>query len=316
MNTGQAPNPPRVPPTSWRSLLWLLGLLLLFSYLAQVGQETDRQTLSYSAFKARVAADEVASVTIQGDRVVGELEAKPSDDPAAGPPPAFVTTLPPVSDPDLLPLLDRHGVEVHARSTQSPWWIEAIVGLLPWLLILGFFWYASRKMQEGLASAGRGGLFGFAKSRAKRFRRGQSPVTFADVAGLDNAKRDLREITSYLQAPERFRRLGAKIPKGVLLMGPPGTGKTLLAKAVAGEASVPFFSISGSEFIEMFVGVGASRVRDMFESAKRDAPSIILIDEIDSVRRARGTGLGGGHDEAEGDLDRATLRQPRVSGNP
>lgn len=159
-------------------------------------------------------------------------------------------------------------------------------------------------MRKGLGGIGGGdGIFDFGKSRAKRFRRSDSQLTFDDVAGLENAKRDMREIVGYLKDPERYRKLGAKIPKGILLMGPPGTGKTLMAKAVAGEANVPFFSISGSEFIEMFVGVGASRVRDMFASARKEAPSIIFIDEIDSVGRARGTGLGGGHDEREQTLN-------------
>ncbi|MEA1924031.1 MAG: ATP-dependent zinc metalloprotease FtsH, partial [Pseudomonadota bacterium] len=161
------------------------------------------------------------------------------------------------------------------------------------------------KMQERMTGSGGpwGGIFSFGKSRAKRFRKVESELTFDDVAGLENAKRDLREITGYLKNPDHYRKLGAKIPKGILLMGSPGTGKTLLAKAVAGEANVPFFSISGSEFIEMFVGVGASRVRDMFASAKKEAPAIIFIDEIDSVGRARGTGLGGGHDEREQTLN-------------
>lgn len=148
-------------------------------------------------------------------------------------------------------------------------------------------------MQERMTSKeGPGGIFSFGKSKAKRFRQGVSNVSFDDVAGLENAKREMREITGYLSNPEHYRKLGAYIPKGILLMGPPGTGKTLMARAVAGEADVPFFTISGSEFIEMFVGVGASRVRDMFESAKKEAPAIIFIDEIDSVGRARGTGLG------------------------
>jgi len=171
-------------------------------------------------------------------------------------------------------------------------------------MILGLLWYAGRRMQERAGGfGGAGGAFGFGKSTAKRFRRGETHVTFDDVAGLANAKRDLQEIAGYLKNPDHYRKLGAKIPKGILLMGPPGTGKTLLAKALAGESDVPFFSISGSEFIEMFVGVGASRVRDMFASAKKEAPAIIFIDEIDSVGRARGTGLGGGHDEREQTLN-------------
>jgi cell division protease FtsH len=208
-----------------------------------------------------------------------------------------------VDDPDLIPLLERHAVEVRAEVEQIAWWASALINLLPWLLIIGLFFYASRKMQERMLGGGPGDLFGFGKSRARRFRRGSMEIGFDDVAGLENAKRDLHEIIDFLKEPERFRKLGAKIPKGILLMGPPGTGKTLLAKAVAGEAEVPFYSISGSEFIEMFVGVGASRVRDMFDSAKKEAPAIIFIDEIDSVGRVRGSGLGGGHDEREQTLN-------------
>jgi cell division protease FtsH len=223
-------------------------------------------------------------------------------EPAAGPV-IFSTILPPVDDPDLIPLLERHAVEVRAEVEQIDWWASALINLLPWLLIIGLFFYASRKMQERMLGGGPGDLFGFGKSKARRFRRGSMEIGFDDVAGLENAKRDLHEIIDFLKEPERFRKLGAKIPKGVLLMGPPGTGKTLLAKAVAGEAEVPFYSISGSEFIEMFVGVGASRVRDMFDSAKKEAPAIIFIDEIDSVGRVRGSGLGGGHDEREQTLN-------------
>jgi cell division protease FtsH len=176
-----------------------------------------------------------------------------------------------------------------------------LAGLLPWLLLLGIFYYGSSRLRK--MNGGGMGPFGFGKSKAKRFDRSESRATFNDVAGLDQAKRDLEQIIAYLKDPGHYKQLGAKIPRGVLLMGPPGTGKTLLARASAGEAGVPFFSISGSEFIEMFVGVGASRVRDMFESAKKEAPAIIFIDEIDSVGRARGTGLGGGHDEREQTLN-------------
>jgi len=172
------------------------------------------------------------------------------------------------------------------------------------VIILGLIFYVSSKMQERLLKGGGpGGIFGFGQSRAKRFEVTATQVSFDDVAGVDNAKRDLEEIVEFLKNPQRFRKLGAKIPRGVLLMGPPGTGKTMLAKALAGEAGVPFYSISGSEFIEMFVGVGAARVRDMFESARKDAPAVIFIDEIDSVGRTRGTGLGGGHDEREQTLN-------------
>jgi cell division protease FtsH len=323
--------PLRQPLPWWRYVVWFLLLTLFFWYWSDLEQNQQQQTLSYTEFKDKVRADEVARVTMRGDRVSGTLgqpaaegapankapankapsSKAPGNKVPANRPPAgqeaprhFVTTLPPVNDPELMPLLEKHRVEVSAESKQAPLWVRAVVGLLPWILIIGLLWYGSRKMQERMAGAsGPGGIFGFSKSRAKRFRKGASGVTFDDVAGLDNAKRDLQEISGYLRNPEHYRKLGAKIPKGILLMGPPGTGKTLLSKAVAGEANAPFFSISGSEFIEMFVGVGASRVRDMFESAKKEAPAIIFIDEIDSVGRARGTGLGGGHDEREQTLN-------------
>ncbi|GGO83492.1 ATP-dependent zinc metalloprotease FtsH [Marinobacterium nitratireducens] len=289
-----------------RMLVWFCAVMLFTYYWLDLSQG-QQQELSYSQFKARVSADQVESVTMQGDRVVGQLrsaiEGSPSGD-GQSPRNRFVTTLPPVDDPELIPLLEQHEVEVRARSAEGTWWARLLIGVLPWFLLIGLFWYASVKMQEKMmGGGGAGGLFGFAKSRAKRFSKGQSKITFDDVAGLENAKRDLEEISDYLRDPGHFRKLGAKIPRGILLMGPPGTGKTLLARAVAGEAEVPFFSISGSEFIEMFVGVGASRVRDLFENAKKEAPAIIFVDEIDSVGRARGTGLGGGHDEREQTLN-------------
>jgi cell division protease FtsH len=299
------PQPPQQPQLPWwRYVLWLLIVLAFSWHWYNLGQSQQPQTLSYTAFKNKVRANEVEQVTLQGDQVSGNLrqdktEAAPDGQQA---PNRFVTTLPPVDDPELIALLEQHAVEVTAESEQTDWLARVLIGFLPWLLIFGLFWYSSRKMQERMTGA-EGGVFSFGKSKAKRFQQGESMVTFDNVAGLENAKRDLREITSYLKNPEHYRKLGANIPRGILLMGPPGTGKTLLAKAVAGEAEATFFSISGSEFIEMFVGVGASRVRDMFESAKKEAPSIIFIDEIDSVGRARGTGLGGGHDEREQTLN-------------
>jgi len=299
------PRPQNQPqPLSWRHyFLWLLIVLIFSWYWSGLGQIQQSLTLSYSAFKDKVRADEVAQVTLEGDQVIGILRQGASEG-AEGKqqaPNRFVTTLPPIDDPELMPLLEKSKVEVIAKSEQTGSWARALIGLLPWLLIFGLFWYSSRRMQERMGEEG--GIFGFGKSKAKRFQQGESYITFDDVAGLENAKRDLQEITSYLKNPEHYRKLGANIPRGILLMGPPGTGKTLLARAVAGEAEASFFSISGSEFIEMFVGVGASRVRDMFESAKKEAPSIIFIDEIDSVGRARGTGLGGGHDEREQTLN-------------
>lgn len=295
----QKPDPkqPQVLPW-WNYLIWFLLALMLSSFWLSPQQGT----LAYNQFKDKVRSNEVASVTFQGDQVSGEL--KPAAPALQGEPGAraFKTTLPPIDDPELIGLLEQHDVDVYAESGQGTMWTTLMIGMLPWLLLIGLFWYASNKVSRGLAG-GAGGLFEYGKSKARKFRVEDSQVTFDDVAGLENAKADLQEITSYLKNTERYKKLGAKIPRGILLMGPPGTGKTLLARAVAGEADVPFFSISGSEFIEMFVGVGASRVRDMFESAKKEAPSIIFIDEIDSVGRARGTGLGGGHDEREQTLN-------------
>ncbi|HID68777.1 MAG TPA: ATP-dependent metallopeptidase FtsH/Yme1/Tma family protein [Roseibacterium sp.] len=296
----QAPLPP------WRYIVWALVLLTFSWFWFGANQVAQRQDLAYSEFKDRVRQEEVASVVFKGQTVFGEFRGTISREPAAQTttlPKMFITTLPPVDDPDLMPLLEKHLVEVRAETQQTSLWATALISLLPWLLIIGLIFYSSRKMQERMLGGGPGDLFGFGKSKARRFRSGSLNIGFDDVAGLENAKRDLHEIIDFLKNPERFRKLGAKIPKGILLMGPPGTGKTLLAKAVAGEAEVPFYSISGSEFIEMFVGVGASRVRDMFASAKKEAPAIIFIDEIDSVGRVRGSGVGGGHDEREQTLN-------------
>ena len=302
---------PRLP--EWRhGVFWLLVAIALGWYWVVYTQtETPAEPLTYTQFKAKVRDDAVASVTMRGDKVTGDLRqtapkknATKATPAAASPPQQFVTTLPPITDPGLMNLLEQHGVNVQAKSQQVSWWWQLVATFLPWIAIGAVVWYVSRRMRERMASGdGATGLFGFGKSRAKRFQRSDSNVTFDDVAGLRGAKQDLAEITGYLKEPERYQRIGAKIPKGILLMGAPGTGKTLLARAVAGEAQAPFFSISGSEFIEMFVGVGASRVRDLFESAKREAPAIIFIDEIDSVGRARGAGLGGGHDEREQTLN-------------
>ena len=289
----------------WRYLAWFF-VLVIFSWYFLNTESDGQQTLSYSEFKISVVEDQVARVRLQGDHVSGEFHQPrtSSTDGDSKLSVRFVTTLPPVQDPELISLLEQHNVEIHAVSGESNWLTKALIGVLPWILIIGLFWYGTSRMQRSLGGlGGPSGLFDFGKSRAKRFRQQDSELSFDDVAGLENAKRDLYEIVGYLKEPQHYRKLGAKIPRGILLMGPPGTGKTLLAKAVAGEANVPFFSISGSEFIEMFVGVGASRVRDMFESARKEAPSIIFIDEIDSVGRARGTGLGGGHDEREQTLN-------------
>ena len=288
----------------WRYFAWFI-VLLIFSWYFLNPAGVNQQILSYSDFKTSVAEDQVAWVKFQGDQVSGEFRQPrmSSTEGDSSSSTRFMTTLPPVQDPELISLLEQHEVEIHALSGDAHWLTKALIGVIPWILIIGLFWYGTRRMQKSLGGLGGAGLFDFGKSRAKRFRQQDQDLSFDNVAGLENAKRDLYEIVGYLKDPQHYRKLGAKIPRGILLMGPPGTGKTLLAKAVAGEANVPFFSISGSEFIEMFVGVGASRVRDMFASARKEAPAIIFIDEIDSVGRARGTGLGGGHDEREQTLN-------------
>jgi cell division protease FtsH len=326
-------------PSEWRNYALAAVAILLLAMVLNSMVSAPPQELSYTAFKQAVRDDRVAEVTFDGDRIRGRFkpqaaagadetgaagdadfpsrtgagpmqQAAPRDDATATRTAAaaerFVSTLPQVDDPKLLDLLEQHDVEIRATSAQSGGWARALLAFVPWILILGIFLFVSWRMQQRLMGGGGGqqsGVFGFAKSGARRFRTEDVKVRLADVAGLKNAKADLAEIIGHLADPERFRALGAKIPKGVLLVGPPGTGKTLLARAVAGEAGVPFFSISGSEFVEMFVGVGAARVRDLFESAKKTAPCVIFIDEIDAVGRSRGAGLGGGHDEREQTLN-------------
>ncbi|MEJ2168147.1 MAG: ATP-dependent zinc metalloprotease FtsH, partial [Desulfobacterales bacterium] len=282
-------------------------------------------TISYTEFKKKVSNGDVAEVTFEGNQIKGKFKEEAGQKTGNQQPKQsqkrssllqmfqgeqsqsnnFQTTKPPVQDPELLPLLEKHHVVIRAETQKRSWFSTLIITLLPWLLIFGLFFYASRKMQQRMmgGGSGGGGIFGFAKSKAKLFDKKSSQVRYDDVAGLDNAKKELQEIVAYLRDPSKFQKLGGELPRGILLVGPPGVGKTLMAQATAGEADVPFYSISGSEFIEMFVGVGASRVRDMFNRAKKDAPTIIFIDEIDSIGRVRGTGLGGGHDEREQTLN-------------
>jgi len=292
----------------WR--IWLaIGLSwLIISLFLSLFREPTTIHLSYNDFKSAVQSGRITKITIKKNEVRGTMapaekkEKQQKEETASKTKKIqFVTVLPPFNDPDLLPTLEKNGVVIQVESTEQSWLTNLLVSLLPWVLIIGIFIYTSRKMQERMG--GQGGLFSFGRSKAKLYTKTESEVRLDDVAGLSNAKKEVEEIIGFLKEPEKYQALGGKIPKGILLAGPPGTGKTLLARAVAGEAQVPFFSISGSEFIEMFVGVGASRVRDMFDNAKKNAPAIIFIDEIDAIGRVRGTGLGGGHDEREQTLN-------------
>jgi cell division protease FtsH len=291
------------PPGRWgRRVLWTLGMLALLWLWAEV-RGGEPQRWSYSEFKERVRAGEVAGITLSGDRANGTLRSFAVNRADARGSARFVTTLPPLQDPELFDLLEAREVEMRAVSQASGKWVGVLAALLPWLIVGGLVWHVARSLGGRIARGERGAALGFARSQARRYDHDQAIVTFDDVAGLEIAKQDLRELAEYLRQPLRYLRLGAKFPKGVLLMGPPGTGKTLLARAMAGEAGVPFFSICGSEFVEMFVGVGASRVRDLFDMAKQAAPAVIFIDEIDSVGRSRGASVGGGHDEREQTLN-------------
>ncbi|MCL6582139.1 MAG: ATP-dependent zinc metalloprotease FtsH [bacterium] len=288
----------------WKHLLVIFILTIIFYELFLYGsQKKEYLEIPYSAFKAELAQKNIKEVIARSEMISGEFFQAISADNSL--PSAqersyryFSTRIPKFGDQDLMRELIKAGATVRTDSGNE-WILSLMIFVLPWLLILGFFWYTSRKLNSSQTA-----LFTrFNKSGASLYKKTKSNITFDDVAGLTNAKQELMDIVSYLKEPKKYERLGGKIPRGVLLMGPPGTGKTLIARAVAGEANVPFYSISGSQFIEMFVGVGASRVRDLFGKAKKNAPSIIFIDEIDSVGRYRGAGLGGGQDEREQTLN-------------
>jgi cell division protease FtsH len=276
--------------------LFLVGLTLFAVYLAFAhGQRGSVKELTYSDFLARAQGGQIRRVTVLQKEGTGIKEIRGR----LGDGSEFFAYAP--DDPQMVSMLMKAGVEIASRPVEQPWWATLFsAGLNIGLPILLFIWLFSLMRQ--MQGAGSGAL-AFGKSRAKLFSSNQPRVTFADVAGVEEAKEELREIIDFLKDPQKFQRLGGRIPKGVLLLGGPGTGKTLLARAVAGEAGVPFFSISGSDFVEMFVGVGAARVRDLFEQGKKNAPCIIFIDEIDAVGRHRGAGLGGGHDEREQTLN-------------
>ncbi len=294
----------------WKPFLWVFVLIiafnLLYGYFVRQTAEGGG-AISYSRFKDELAADNIKQITIKGNGIRGEFRKKvqlPGTVPGKSTVREvtnFTTVKPAIEDPALMTDLQTRKVDVTAVTTETSPLLSGLLYILPWILILGVWWFVMRGMRGQSPGAMMGG---FSKSGAQMYTPGEkSNVTFDDVAGMENAKLELREIVDYLQDPKKFQQIGGKVPKGVLLVGPPGTGKTLLARAVAGESGVTFLSISASQFIEMFVGVGAGRVRDLFATAKKSAPSIIFIDELDAVGRSRGAGLGGGHDEREQTLN-------------
>ncbi|EAQ36687.1 peptidase M41, FtsH [Nitrobacter sp. Nb-311A] len=283
--------------------LWVIIVLLLlalFTLFQNPGHHTTAQDISFSQLLAETDQNNVRDVVIQGQEIRGTFTNGST----------FQTYAP--SDPGLVKKLYDAKVQITAKppGDSVPWFVSLLVSWLPFIALIGVWIFLSRQMQGGAGKA-----MGFGKSRAKMLTEAHGRVTFEDVAGVDEAKQDLQEIVEFLRDPGKFQRLGGRIPRGVLLVGPPGTGKTLIARAVAGEANVPFFTISGSDFVEMFVGVGASRVRDMFEQAKKNAPCIIFIDEIDAVGRHRGAGLGGGNDEREQTLNQLLVEMDGFEAN-
>jgi cell division protease FtsH len=287
-------------------VLFVLVSVLLVQLLTP--QPPDAKELSYSEVRHELLQGNIESVTItDGKTVEGELRAPITTD--RGETRSFTMTLPTRDPEGFVAELEGAGVQISGQESRQNWWVM-LIGILPWILILGIWIFMLRQMQAGGSKA-----FQFGKSKAKVLTADTPQVTFADVSGADEAKDELQEIIEFLKDPQRFTRLGGRLPKGALLVGPPGTGKTLLARAVAGEAGRPFFSMSGSDFVEMFVGVGASRVRDLFEQGKAHAPCIIFIDEIDAVGRHRGAGLGGGHDEREQTLNQLLVEMDGFESN-
>jgi cell division protease FtsH len=312
------PQPPQPPPFNfiryWVVVAFALLTLLLLLQLSPVGTET-RFEIPYSLFKELVKQQRVSEVELKGQIAEGRLNETQPLGPKGERGQYFKTRIPEIGDDTLLPTLEANDVKVSVTpGTEDGVFLRLLLGLLPWLIFIGFFIWLTRRAMRNLGGriGGPGDLKDFLEAPAKKAE--VPKITFADVAGQENAKREVTELVEYLKNPDKFRKLGAEIPKGILLMGPPGTGKTLLARALAGEAGVPFFSISGSEFIEVFVGVGASRVRHLFEAAKKNAPSIVFIDELDSVGRTRGTGLGGGHDEREQTLNQILAEMDGFTG--
>ncbi|HBH27281.1 MAG TPA: ATP-dependent metallopeptidase FtsH/Yme1/Tma family protein [Desulfofustis sp.] len=282
--------------------MWLvigLAMILLFNLFNK--PQSHVNSIKYSEFIAKVENKSINSVRIDGDTITGTISGGEE-----------FKTVYPINDNELIPMLRQAGIDITVKEAERQNWLMSIlISWFPMLLLIGVWIFFMRQMQGG----GKGGALSFGKTRARLMEQGTQKVTFADVAGIDEAKEELEEIIDFLKDPQKFTTLGGRIPKGVLLAGPPGTGKTLLARAIAGEADVPFFSISGSDFVEMFVGVGASRVRDLFEQGKKHAPCIIFIDEIDAVGRHRGAGLGGGHDEREQTLNQLLVEMDGFESN-
>jgi cell division protease FtsH len=311
-NNQQSPQGPRSPyqrPPGGFNLsriaiivLILLAVFMLpFMFNLCSGAAQGNQ-ISYSVFLQQVRDDNVSQVVIQGQKITGTFK-NPSKAPSAGqggqqPPAEFITYVPSFGDSQLMPLLEQHNVQITAQPASNISWLSILLTVVPFVFLIWIFYSFYRRM----GSQGQN-IFSMGQSQAKRYEKKKESTTFEDVAGIRSAKEELHEIVDYLKDPGKYRKIGAQIPRGVLLVGPPGSGKTLLARAVAGEANVPFYSITGSDFMEMFVGVGASRVRNLFRDAKRSSPAIIFIDELDSIGRHRGAGVGGGHDEREQTLN-------------
>jgi cell division protease FtsH len=318
---GSGPGAPKKPRPAWQRFGWMLILLLAANWIISsvLLAPEARTSVSYTFFLTQVQSANVAEITSTADTIEGAFKAKasytPSGETKAEQVTRFTTQRPSFADDDLFAMLQSNGVPVNANPPDAPppIWRQLLVGFGPTLLLVGLIFWVGRRMAAGAG----GGLGGFGRSRAKLYQPESGPrTTFADVAGIEEVEQEVTEIVDFLREPEKYRRLGAQIPHGVLLSGPPGTGKTLLARATAGEARVPFFSMSASEFIEMIVGVGASRVRDLFDQAKKVAPSIIFIDELDAIGRARGGAQSlGGSDEREQTLNQILTEMDGFTGS-
>lgn len=300
-NTPQRPQP-------WMDVFVVVLLLFVLFSFFDYG-DRNAEEIPYSEFKQMLRDNRIENVLISGDEISGSYRMQ------RGQFSDFTTTFPPMDDYDLFPLLEENDIEVRVSSTNQSLWTLVFINFLPWLLIIGIFMLTSRMIRSGGKGLADGGLFSFTRSKARLSKEGDIKVGYDDIAGLIHAKQDLGEVIDFLRNPEKYHAIGAKIPKGILLVGPPGTGKTLLARATAAEAGVPFFSITGSEFVEMFVGVGASRVRDMYKEARKVAPSLIFIDEIDSVGRTRSSVNGVGNDEREQTLNQILAEMDGFSGD-